>query len=60
MEISVEPTKYRGFYEINRYKEAGRRMPSLFMRLSSVQELSLSNNLENLPVNSVLIFLQQL
>ena len=40
MEISGEHTKYRGFHEINRYKEGGRRMPGLFMRLCSVPGLS--------------------
>ena len=43
MEISLEYTKYRGFHEINRYNEGGRRM---------------LDNFENLPVNSV-ICLQQ-
>lgn len=43
LKISVEHTKYRGFHEINRYKEVGRRMP---------------DNFETLPVNSV-ICLQQ-
>jgi hypothetical protein len=37
MEISGEHTKYRGFHEINRYKEAGCRM---------------SDKFENLPVDS--------
>jgi hypothetical protein len=43
MEISLKHTKYRGFHEINRYKEVGRRMP---------------DNFETLAVNSV-ICLQQ-
>jgi hypothetical protein len=37
MQISLECTKYRGFPEINRNKEAGRGMP---------------DNFEKLPVNS--------
>jgi len=39
MEVSLKHTKYRGFYEINRNKEVGRRMP---------------DNFETLPVNSVI------
>ena len=35
MKISLEYTKYRGFHEINRYKEAGRRMPDNFENLTS-------------------------
>jgi hypothetical protein len=36
MDNSLEYTKYRGFHEINRYKEAGRRMPGNFENLPEI------------------------